>query len=109
MDARRGEEDGEPDDLPEVWRTNENRSRLTPVCRYCACRFRGVCWNEQASIAGVLGIIFPGIIAPEPAEHLRHDRPALLVGMSADAPGVIHVVFLGRQSLDHLDVLSVPV
>src|SRR3954469_7843157 len=73
------------------------------------CRLRGVVRNKQGPVTRVFRIVLPRVITPEPSEHLGHDRTALLVGMGADAPDVIHVVLLFRQRLDHLDVLRVPV
>lgn len=53
---------------------------------------------ERRSIALVHWVIRARAIAPEPAQHFGHHRPALFVRVRADTPAMVHVVsFLGER------------
>src|SRR3954467_8589359 len=49
-------------------------------------RLRGVARDQQVCPARVLRVVLPRVTAPEPSEHLGHDRTGPLLGMCADTP-----------------------
>src|SRR5580765_2208997 len=58
---------------------------------------------------GLSGFYDARIIPPQPAQHIRQDRPAMVVGMRAFAEFVLHVITLFLEGRDHRLVLLEPI
>src|SRR5579884_268697 len=63
----------------------------------------------ERALHSIVNVGGDGLVAPEPAHHLRENRSQHLLTMELDAPAVVHVVALFGKRLLHAHVLIEPV